>query len=77
MARACDKGKDISVKTMLVMSQINKALQGDIKAFELIRDMIEENPKEKQKEHRTYSVQVQCRDCKKIISELDVVSNGG
>ena len=77
MARACDKGKDISIKAMLVMSQINKAVQGDTKAFELIRDMVGENPKEKQKEDRRYSVQVQCRDCKKTIDELDVVSNGG
>jgi hypothetical protein len=56
MARGYDKDKDISIKAMLVMLQINKALQGDAKAFELIRDTIEGNPKGKQKEHKTYSV---------------------
>jgi hypothetical protein len=38
--------------------------------------MIGEKPKEKQKEDRRYSVQAQCGDCKKIISELDVIGNG-
>lgn len=69
LAQGPSKNELVSIKDLMVISQINKAIHGDTKAFEVIRDIIGENPKENLREPRTYRIQMQCRECGKIISK--------
>ncbi|GHT57091.1 hypothetical protein AGMMS50233_10110 [Endomicrobiia bacterium] len=70
MAQSGYDNKTISIKDLMVISQIDKAIRGDIKSFKFIQDMIGENPKEELREPKIYNIQAQCRDCGKIFSEV-------
>ncbi|GHT55286.1 hypothetical protein AGMMS50233_04970 [Endomicrobiia bacterium] len=70
MAQGCSENNNITIKDLMVISQIDKAIQGNTKSFEIIQGIIGENLKEKSFEPKTYSIQMQCRDCGKIFSEV-------
>ncbi len=72
----------LSLKASLVVTLIEKILNGDMKAFELMRDTIGEKPIEKQEitqvenNIQTFSIsESECNDTEKIIEKLKLVSD--
>jgi hypothetical protein len=60
MAKGCSQNGLISVKDWMVISQIEKAVhRGDTRAFEVIRNIVEEEPKERRETSKTYNIQAQ------------------